>query len=58
MENLVAELDYEAEETAILNAARQGIDLLVEDSGDPARASPASATAIKAAAKARRPSGS
>nr|WP_294505141.1 CHAT domain-containing protein [uncultured Rhodopila sp.] len=29
------ELDYEAEETAILTAARQNLDLLVEDSGDP-----------------------
>jgi tetratricopeptide (TPR) repeat protein len=31
----VAELDYEAEESAILRAAREGVDLYVEDSGDP-----------------------
>ncbi len=30
-----SELDYEAEETAIFAAAREGIDLFVEDSGDP-----------------------
>src|SRR6266851_4456572 len=30
-----AELDYEAEEAAILRTAREGVDLYVEDSGDP-----------------------
>lgn len=31
----VEELDYEAEEAAILRTAREGVDLYVEDSGDP-----------------------
>ncbi len=31
----VTELDYEAEEAAILRTAHEGVDLYVEDSGDP-----------------------